>query len=82
MPHHSGIRSQLSPRPSLQTLNNVGAALTMKRLWEVAMSTGKYDLARSNCHHVAQAVYNACVPDSHAQLQVGYGESPLRGTCI
>eukprot|EP00913_Durusdinium_trenchii_P018790 g17657.t1 len=56
--------------PSLQTLNNVGAALTMKRLWEVAMSTGKYDLARSNCHHVAQAVYNACVPDSHAQLQV------------
>ncbi|CAK9074738.1 unnamed protein product [Durusdinium trenchii] len=56
--------------PALHTLNSVGAALTMKKLWEVAMSTGKYDLTRSNCHHAAQAVYNACVPHSDPHLKV------------
>ena len=44
----------------------------MKKLWEVAMSTGKYDLTRSNCHHAAQAVYNACVPHSDPHLKVSH----------
>ncbi|CAE7520837.1 yiaY [Symbiodinium sp. CCMP2592] len=32
----------------------------MKGLYEVAHSTGPYDLAASNCHHAAQTAFNHC----------------------
>ncbi|CAE7927688.1 unnamed protein product, partial [Symbiodinium necroappetens] len=36
------------------------SGLKMKELYEKAHSTGKYDLAKSNCHHAVQQVFNHC----------------------